>query len=53
MATLIQTPDNLSLLRNLKHFIIESASEITFRLDKGAPSCGLKPTIQMPTTALI
>ena len=36
MATLIQTPDNLSLLRNLKHFIIESASEITFRLDKGA-----------------
>lgn len=35
MATLIQTPDNLSLLRNMKHFIIESASEITFRLDKG------------------
>lgn len=36
MATLIQTPDALSLLRNLKHYIIESASEVSFTLAKGA-----------------
>ena len=34
MATIIQTPDSLSLLRNLKHYIIESASEVTFVLSK-------------------
>ena len=38
MATMIQIPDSLSLLRNLKPFIIESTSEVTFAL--AIPSTG-------------
>lgn len=36
MATIIQIPDSLNLLRNLKPFIFESASEITFTLKRGS-----------------
>ena len=32
---MIQIPDSLSLLRNLKEFIVSSASEITFTLQHG------------------
>lgn len=32
MATVIQIPDSVSLLRNLKPFIFESSSEVTFTL---------------------
>lgn len=36
MASTIQIPDSISLLRNLKSFIISSSSEITFRLVEGS-----------------
>lgn len=34
MATIVQIPDSISLLRNLKSFIISSSSEISFSLKK-------------------
>jgi len=34
MATVIQTPDSLSLLRNMKSFIFSSSDEVTFVLKK-------------------
>lgn len=41
MATTIQIPDSLSLLRNLKPFIFESASEVTFALVNTANSVAI------------
>lgn len=35
MATILQKPDGLSLLGNLKTFIASSTSEVSFRLLKG------------------
>ena len=35
MASMIQIPDSLSLLRNLKEFIVSSADEVTFTLQHG------------------
>lgn len=49
MATLIQTPDNLSLLRNLKHFIIESASEVAFILKYYEPGINVPVSILSET----
>ncbi len=35
MATIIQTPDSLSLLKNLKSYVISSSTEVAFALSIG------------------